>query len=275
MRGVGGGLGGRGDDPRLFRGWRRSHRIVLLLGQIERSQGKRSHALQGDQVALFEGVGMVGEQFEEAADLARAAEEGQDDDRGDAEGVAGFEVDAGIGLRVVAAQELAAGNALAGQSGTDLQARADRGGAGSGTGAADHFVALGQGERGSSCAGDVLRAFDKQLERSFQLSFSQIRGRIGSATGLGVWIVESREPMTLRQGSVVGLGGSGHSQILRKRLNRVWPWEVQLSRGGRRPEFRRPLYPIESAGIPTRLQVAAERSPANSRNVSSHTSFKR
>jgi hypothetical protein len=143
---------------------------MSLFGQIQRRQGQRGHTLQRDQIALFEGVGVIGEQFEEAAHLARPAQQGQNNDGGDAERAAGFEIHAWIGFRIIAAQQLAAGNAFAGQPGPDLKARADRGRTRSGAGAANHFVSLREGERGSGGSRNVLRALDQELERGFQFA---------------------------------------------------------------------------------------------------------
>ena len=149
---------------------------MALLGKIQRRQCKGGHMFQRDQIALFEGVGVIGEQLEEAAHLARPAQQWQNNDGGDAKRAAGFEVHPRVGFRVVTAQQLAAGNAFAGQSGLDLKARAHRGRARSRAGAADHFVSLREGERGSSGAGDVLCALDEELERRLQFALFQIRG---------------------------------------------------------------------------------------------------
>ena len=137
---------------------------------------------------------MVGEQLEQAANLAAATEQRENDDGCDAEGVAGFEIHARIGLRVVATQKLAAGNALSGQSGANLQARADSWGAGAGAGAADHLISLWKSERGTGGSGDVLRALDEKLERGVKFALAE-DGKIG-AIGQGRF----------------GLGGSGHAR---------------------------------------------------------------
>jgi hypothetical protein len=107
---------------------------------------------------------VVGKQFEESPHLARPAQQRQNDDGRDAKRPAGFEVHTRIGLGVVAAEELAAGNAFAGESGAHLQPGTNCGGAGSGAGAANHFVSLREGEGGSGGSGDVLGALDEELE---------------------------------------------------------------------------------------------------------------
>lgn len=114
---------------------------------------------------------MIGEKFEKPAHFAVWAQQRQNHNGGDAQRATGFEIDARVGFRIVAAQQLAASDTFAGQSRTYLQARSDCRRARTGAGAADHFVSLGQTEGGSGRAGDVLGAFDQQLQGSLEFRF--------------------------------------------------------------------------------------------------------
>jgi len=134
---------------------------MALLGQIEGCHRERRHAFEGDKIPLLERVGVIGEEFEQSANFAGAAQERQNNNGRDAKGLAGFQIHARIGFRIVTAENLAAGDALAGESGTNLQARTNSRSTGAGAGVADHFVSLRQGERGSRRARDVLLALDK------------------------------------------------------------------------------------------------------------------
>ena len=73
-------------------------------GQIECCHCQVGHAFERDQISLFEGVSVIGKQFKQAPYLATTRQERQDHNGGDTELAAGFQVHAGIGLRIVAAQ---------------------------------------------------------------------------------------------------------------------------------------------------------------------------
>ena len=77
---------------------------MALLREIERGRGEPGHALERNQIALFEGVRMIGEKFKQAANLAVRAHQRQNDDRGNAENTAGLQIHARIGFCIIAAQ---------------------------------------------------------------------------------------------------------------------------------------------------------------------------
>lgn len=155
---------------------------MALLGEVECRECKVGHALERDEIAFFESVGVIGEKFEQSAHLAVAPQQRQDHDGSDAERPASLEIYARIGFCIVATQQLSACDAFTGQPRTNLQARADRGGARAGAGAADHLASLGQCQRGSRGARDVLGALHQKLQGGFEFRFFESAASTGAVT---------------------------------------------------------------------------------------------
>lgn len=235
---------------------------MVLLGKVKRGECEVGHALERDQIAFFKGIRVIGEKLEQTTHLAASAQQRQDNDGRYAECAASLEVNARIGFRVIAAQQLPARDAFPGESGTNLQAGADRRRAGTGAGAAHHLVPLRQGESSSSCTRNVLGALDEKLKRSFEFGLLEFPvpvelaisdhvnpGRIVSDQG-GLSCTGAFGVSTKRCRSVVGLGGlrhglriyvflafewvDGSTSSTRTMLTRVSLWMVWLSRAGRK-----------------------------------------
>ena len=87
---------------------------VALFGKIECCQGEVRHTFERDEIPLLECVGMIGEKLEQSARLSVSPQKRQNNNGGNAESAAGFEVHPRIGFRVIATQQLAARNAFTG-----------------------------------------------------------------------------------------------------------------------------------------------------------------
>ena len=159
---------------------------MTLLGQIERGQSQVRHAFEGDQVAFFKSVRMIGEEFEESAHFAVAAKQGEHNNGSDPQCAAGSEIDARVGLGIIAAQQLAARNAFAGQAGTDLKTRAHGWGAGAGACATNHFASMRKSQGSAGCTRDVLGALNQQLEGGVEFEFAQGLARVGRIVAVGM-----------------------------------------------------------------------------------------
>ena len=135
--------------------------------------------LKRRDVALLESVSAVSEQFEHPDDFLFANQRNHHD-RLDAQSAATLAVDAGIGLCVIAAQDLPGAYAFASQTRLHLYFRPQRRSRRTRASAANHFALFEQRDRRSRCPGNVLRALRQQLQRSFKVALRHLSQRFAT-----------------------------------------------------------------------------------------------
>jgi len=129
-------------------------------------------ALQDASVDFGKCVRIGGESLDQS-DRFSVGANGRGEDGANAERAATVAVDTGIGLGIVTAQEASGFYAFAGETGSDLQARADGRRVGAGAGATDHEVGIFFSKRDGSSGG--ADEFESAIGNQFQRG-----GKIGA-----------------------------------------------------------------------------------------------